>query len=253
MGNFEFGESVLLMDGHKAYLVKLQEGMMKLEGGRGALSSSNIVGKKEGDRITIGRKEFILIRPDILDHIEHIDRGAQMILPKDSAAIVLGLGLTSGKIVVEGGAGSGGLTIALLNSVRPNGRVTTYDIRDDHLRKARMNVGTAGLSDNWEGLLGDVRSDVKQGEVDAVVLDIPDPEEATRSAWDALRSGGRFCAYVPTSNQMEKCCLSLRRVGFSGVESMELIKRGYSVKEGAVRPSTEMLGHTGFLIFARKL
>ncbi len=241
------------MDGRKGYLVKLEEGMMKLEGGRGALSSSNIVGRKEGDRVTIGRKEFILIRPDILDHIEHIDRGPQMIIPKDSAAIILGLGLTSGKRVIEGGAGSGGLTIALLNSVRPDGGVTTYDIRDDHLRKARKNVETAGLSDNWEGLLGDVRSDVKVEEADAVVLDIPDPEQATGSAWEALRPGGRFCAYVPTSNQLERCCLSLRDAGFSNVEAMELIKRGYSVKEGAVRPSTEMLGHTGFLIFARKL
>ncbi len=253
MDDFRFGDSVLLMDGRKAYLVKLEKGMMKLEGGRGALSSSNIVGRKEGDRITIGRKEFILIRPDILDHIEHIDRGPQMIIPKDSAAIVLGLGLTSGKNVVEGGAGSGGLTIALLNSVRPDGRVTTYDIRDDHLRKARKNVEAAGLSDNWDGLLGDVRSDVKVEEVDAVVLDIPDPEGAATSAWKALRPGGRFCAYVPTSNQVERCCLSLREVGFSNVEAMELIKRGYSVKEGAVRPSTEMLGHTGFLIFARRI
>lgn len=252
-GVFREGDSALLISGRRSYLIRLEGDMARLEGGRGAVSTSSIIGSEPGSRISIGSREMMVIRPDALDSIEHLKRGAQIITPKDSSAIAAYLGLTDGKTVIEGGAGSGGLTIALLNAVRPNGRVTTYELRSDHLDRTALNVEMAGLSEHWEGKIGDIRELDIENEADAFVIDIPDGETTVKCASRALITGGRFVSYVPTVNQMERVVPALRQEGFQNISAEEIIRREYSVKEGAVRPNTEMLGHTGFIIRARWL
>ena len=54
------------------------------------------------------------------------------------------------------------------------------------------------------------------------------------------------------TNQLEKAVNGLRERGFTDIRSMEIIRRGMEVHPGGVRPSFEMLGHTGYLTFARK-
>ncbi|MGA1822078.1 MAG: tRNA (adenine-N1)-methyltransferase [Thermoplasmatota archaeon] len=250
-GVFRHGESVLILSGPRSFLIRLEGDMARIEGGRGAVSTSSIVGLRPGSRIRIGSREMVVIRPDALDFIEHLKRGAQIITPKDSSAITAYLGIADGKTVIEGGAGSGGLTIALLNAVKPTGRVITYEIRQDHLARTSSNVETAGLSEQWEGRIGDIRQLDLENEADGFVIDIPDGEKAVKCASRALKPGGRFVSYVPTVNQMERIVAMLRSEDFSFISAEEIIRREYSVREGAVRPDTEMLGHTGFIIRAR--
>ncbi len=245
------GDMVLLVEGKGTHLVHLDGNMSKLKGKRGAVNTSRIIGMEPGQRLDLGSRSFTIFKPDIRDLLDGIERGAQIIIPKDASGIVHGLGLSSGSKVVEGGAGSGGLTLFLLNSVSPGGMVHTYDIREDHLGLASTNVIRAGLEECWDGKIGDVREGVVETEMDAFVVDVPEPEKCIRTALKALRPGGRFCAYVPTTNQMERVVLSLRDEGFISIEPLEIIQRGFSVKEGATRPVNEILSHTGFLIFAR--
>jgi tRNA (adenine57-N1/adenine58-N1)-methyltransferase len=206
-----------------------------------------------GASVAVGSRELTLLRPDVIDHLSSIERGAQTILPKDSSWMVLHLGLRSGDTVVEAGAGSGGLTLALLNAVWPDGHVITYDIRQDHLDNARRNVERTDMAKCWEGRIADVREGVPQKDADALAMDIPDPENAVLAAASCLKPGGRICCYVPTMNQVERCVLTLRNGPFTSISAIELMERKLSVKEGAVRPDTEMLGHTGYIIIARAL
>ncbi|MBN1540216.1 MAG: methyltransferase domain-containing protein, partial [Candidatus Thermoplasmatota archaeon] len=235
----------------RSFVVRIDGSMARLKGVRGGVLTSRLIGMKAGDRISIGDLGFLLLEPDIRDHIENIERGPQIIIPKDASEIVWGLALSNGSRVLEGGAGSGGLTLFLLNSVSPEGKVYSYDVREDHLKMTASNVERAGLLGQWEGTVGDVTESVDRHDLDAVVLDIPEPERALTVAASSLKIGGRFCAYVPTTNQLERITLSLMREGFGSVEPLELIRRPYSIKEGATRPVTEMLSHTGFLVFAR--
>lgn len=248
---FSDGDTVLLKDAHGTMLVRVQEDMVPLGRGRGAISRDRIVGRMPGDRLMVGSRELVMLRPDILDILENLERGAQIILPRDSAFITMFLGLSSGCTVIEGGAGSGGLTLALLNSVAPTGRVRTYEVRKEHLDLTMANVKMAGLEGLWEPRVGDVRKDPDDRSVDAFVLDIPDPESAVMTASSCLRTGGRFCAFVPTMNQVERTVSALDLAGFTEPKAFENIQRQLSVKTGAVRPSTDMLGHTGYIILAR--
>ncbi|MGA1866615.1 MAG: tRNA (adenine-N1)-methyltransferase [Thermoplasmatota archaeon] len=248
---FKKGEMALLLGAERSFMVRIDGSMARLKGARGGVLTSRLIDMKAGERIAIGDLEFLLLRPDIRDHIENIERGPQIIIPKDASEIVWGLALSNGSRVLEGGAGSGGLTLFLLNSVSPGGTVYSYDTREEHLKMTASNVEKAGLLGQWEGRIGDVTEHVDQHDLDAAVLDIPEPEHALTVLAGSLKVGGRFCAYVPTTNQLERVTISLIAKGFGSVEPFELIRRPYSVKEGATRPVTEMLSHTGFLVFAR--
>lgn len=252
-GEFEKGDAALMVDGERTYLVKLRDDMARIKGARGAVSTDKIIGKRPGDEVRIGRRSFKLFRPDIMDVLENLERGPQLITPKDSARIVSNLSLKNGSRVVEGGAGSGGMTIMILNSIWKEGELTTYDIREDHLKLAGKNVGMTGMDSIWEGRIGDIRKGVDEDELDGFMIDIPDPENSVGTAWSALVNGGRFAAYVPTVNQMERLFSSLNEAGFSRIKAEEILLREYSLKKGAMRPATEMMGHTGFMIYARKM
>ena len=106
----------------------------------------------------------------------------------------------------------------------------------------------------WSYQIGDARDmDVDvDWQADALTMDMPDPWLALSNLENHLRSGGRLCAYVPNMNQAESIVNALREHGYSNVYALENMQRGLEVHPGGVRPSFEMLGHTGYLIFARK-
>ncbi|MFO8050365.1 MAG: tRNA (adenine-N1)-methyltransferase [Thermoplasmatota archaeon] len=248
---FEEGDMVLLYSQRESFLVRINGEIARLRGRRGAVSTDRMIGAEEGSRLEIASKSFTLIRPDIRDIQENLERGPQIIVPKDSSMIVLGLGLSSGMNVLEGGAGSGALTTVLLNAVSPEGTVVTYDIKKEHLEKAGRNVARTPWEGSWDPRVGDIAESLPGMEMDAAVVDVPEPEICIEKMADVLKIGGRFCSYVPTTNQMERVHGALSRTGFTSIEALEIVQRPYSVKKGAVRPVHEILAHTGFLVFAR--
>ncbi|MHC1637134.1 MAG: tRNA (adenine-N1)-methyltransferase, partial [Candidatus Nezhaarchaeales archaeon] len=88
--------------------------------------------------------------------------------------------------------------------------------------------------------------------VDAVVLDMATPWLVVPHAYKALKGGGHFASFSPTINQVEKTVLELRKHDFVDIKVYELLLREIKVEEGAVRPEMFMVGHTGYITFARK-
>jgi len=204
-----------------------------------------------GDRVVLAGTEAVALQPTVIDHLETLERKAQIVLPKDAAYIILHCGIHSGSVVVEGGSGSGALTVALAHAVLPDGKVISYDVREEHQAVARRNVEAAKLSDVVQFRIGDVSEEIEERDLDAIVLDIPEPWTAFPNVAAALRVGGHIAAYMPTTNQLERTVNALREAGFAEVEAVELILREMVVGEGGVRPSFDMLGHTGYIVIAR--
>jgi tRNA (adenine57-N1/adenine58-N1)-methyltransferase len=188
-----------------------------------------------------------------MDIIGTIERKAQVISPKDGFTMPHYLDISCGSRVIEGGVGSGALTIVLLKSVAPAGRVYSYDLRDDHASVARRNIARAGLEDCWDLKIGDISTASLEEDVDAAVLDMPDPWNAVGNIIRALRHGGHLCCYVPNANQLETAVRAMRDTGFRELFLVENLQREMVVHNGGVRPSSEMAGHTGYLAFGRKL
>jgi tRNA (adenine57-N1/adenine58-N1)-methyltransferase len=86
------------------------------------------------------------------------------------------------------------------------------------------------------------------------VLDMLAPWEHAETAAAALVPGGVICCYVATTTQLARIVTGLREQGsFAEPAAWETMQRGWHVDGLAVRPEHRMVGHTGFLVTARRL
>ena len=70
----------------------------------------------------------------------------------------------------------------------------------------------------------------------------------------ALVPGGILCSYVATTTQLARMVESIREHGtFNEPQAWETMVRNWHVEGLAVRPDHRMIGHTGFLLTARRL
>src|SRR3990167_162362 len=128
----------------------------------------------------------VYIMDNFQDALRSFKRGPQVILPKDMASIVFYTGLKPGDKVVDAGAGSGWLAAYMAYIVGPNGKVVTYERREEFADIAKKNF--------------------------------------------------------------EK--LELKNIKLSKV--LEVLEREWKIAGDIARPEHNMLGHTAFLVFARK-
>ena len=222
--------------------------------GLGVVDLGRLAGTPWGAEYSFGNKRYRLIPPGTPDLLKGFARKAQVILPKDASRIVFECGLRAGSRVVEAGIGSAFLTATLAQTVAPTGRVHTFEIREDFAQWGRANLRIAGLDALVDLTVHDITTGIPVEGADAVILDMPTPWEVVPHARRALRPGGTFCAYSPQVSQVEATHRALREAGgFAEVRTLELLEREWDVTERGSRPSTQMLGHTAFLTFARRL
>lgn len=250
--DFREDETVYLEDGSgKRFWFKISFGMIKVPS-LGTVDGSRFKDAEDGTVIDIAGSEFTIFRPGVIELMESLDRGAQIITPKDAAPIILNCDIRNGSKVIEIGAGSGGLTTALLNAVGPDGNVLTVELKEENAKRTGRNIARTGLDENWDYVIGDAKDVKFEGIADVITMDMPDPWLALDNMLPHLRSGGRICIYVPNVNQLEDSVKALRERRFSNVRASETMNREMVVHPGGVRPSFDMLGHTGYLIFGRK-
>jgi len=245
-------DTILIIDDRgKRYLARPGDDMVPIKG-VGTVRSDSLKGSIESGELSIGGKTFKVRLASVEDIISSIERKAQMLTSKDIAMILHLSGIVSGSKVVEGGAGSGALSIALLAAVGAEGRLTTYEIREDFAAIARKNVEFTSLSERWTLKMGNICEKIDERGIDAVVADIPNPWDCVAAAKGALRIGGTFCAFIPNVNQVVSTVHALRDSSFTEVRAIETLQRELLVHEGGARPSCDMLGHTGYLVIARR-
>lgn len=242
---------ILFDEGGRKYPVPLARKMVKVEN-LGVIDASKLEGR-EGRKIEIGGRNFLVLRPSLKDKIETLKRKAQIIGAKDSASMILNCNIKSGDFVVEGGVGSGALTIAIAHFVSPDGKVISYETRKEFASIASRNIEKAGLSHLSLIRISDITEGIDEKDVDAVILDIPNPWDAISHAYSALKPCGHFCSYSPTMEQVKETILRLRKYPFLEIRTVELLEREMELGKRGMRPSFHMLAHTGYLTFARKV
>jgi len=251
--SIEDGDRLILIDekGRK-YLVTA--GPRELHTDFGVLNLGGAIGQMPGVRLKSHTgKEFVALRPRIVDYMQKMRRFPQIMLPKDAAQIVAYTGVGPGDIVVDAGAGSGALAMFIGNLVRPAGRVITYEVRDDFARVAEENIKMAGLSDIVTVKVKDIYDGIDEREVDLVTLDLPQPERVLPHAEQALKPGGHLAVFSPCIEHIQRLYVELRNRGFANCSTIECLVREFEVRPGATRPKTRMIAHTGYLTFARRV
>jgi tRNA (adenine57-N1/adenine58-N1)-methyltransferase len=87
-----------------------------------------------------------------------------------------------------------------------------------------------------------------------IVLDLPEPWHTIEAAASHQPTGGILCAYLPTVPQVETTVATATGTGsFSQIEVKEFLFRDWNVEGRSVRPVHSMVGHTGFLVFMRRI
>lgn len=237
--------SVLLADGARFHTTK------------GAVDHDALIGGPEGVVVTsVGGTQFLALRPLLNEYTVTMPRGAAVIYPKDAAQILMGTDIFPGARVIEAGVGSGALTCSLLRAVGPTGRLTSYERREDFAVIARRNVENflGGSHPAWDLVVGDLVETLTDDPVDRVILDMLAPWECVDAIAEVLVPGGVICCYLATTTQLARTVETLRvHGGFTEPEATESLVRAWHAEGLAVRPRHDMVGHTGFLVTARRM
>ena len=254
---FQLGDRVQLTDSKgKMYSITLQQNQ-EWHTHTGWIVHNEVIGMPEGSVVeTTGGLKFLAFKPLYPDYVLSMPRGATIVYPKDAAMIVGVADIAPGTSVLEAGVGSGALSIALLKAVGPLGSVDSFEKREEFSIIANKNISQyfGHKPENWSITLGAVQEVEHSKKYDRVVLDMLAPWECIDKAYNVLHPGGVFLAYVATTTQLSATAEAIKGSGrFTEPESSETIVRGWHHEGLAVRPEHRMIGHTGFLIIARRL
>src|SRR4051794_11238850 len=224
---------------------------------RGSIDHDDLLGRPEGFSITSSAGgEYLVFRPLLSEFVVSMPRGAAVVYPKDAAQIVAMADIFPGARVVEAGVGSGALTCSLLRGVGPHGRVSSYERRQEFADVAEQNVTQFfdGRHPAWKLTVGDLVESLDDEPVDRAILDMLAPWECVDRVAEVLSAGGILCAYVATTTQLGRTVETLRaHGGFTEPQPWETLVRDWHVEGLAIRPGHKMIGHTGFLVTARRL
>ena len=257
LGPLEAGERITLTDpkGHRHSIVLAVGG--KFHTAKGSISHDDLIAQSEGIVVTSsGGTQFLAMRGLLNEFTVSMPRGAAVIYPKDAAQILMSADVFPGARVLEAGAGSGALTCSLLRAIGPSGRLISYERRADFANLARRNVESffGARPPSWELRVGDLVGSLTGEPLDRVILDMLAPWDCVTALAEVLVPGGVFCAYVTTTTQLAQTVETLRvHTGFSEPEATESMVRAWHVEGLAVRPRHNMVGHTGFVITARRM
>ncbi len=220
----------------------------------GSIAHDKLIGSNEGTRVRTTRNaELTVWKPTLEDYVLKMPRGAQVIYPKDSAAIVMLADIFCGAKVLESGVGSGAMSLSLL---RAGAEVLGYEIREDFAEQARQNV--AGFTDQetqkrFEVQVRDCYLGIEAEDLDRIVLDLPEPWQVLPHAVKALKPGGILVAYTPSILQAKQLRSACSYKNWANAATTEILHRGWHIDGDAVRPEHRMVGHTGFVTTMRHL
>jgi len=256
-GLFVAGDRVQLTDQKgKIYSITITPGK-EWHTHKGWIVHDDLIGLPEGSVVsTSAGLKFTAFIPLLTDYVLSMPRGATIVYPKDAALIVGFADIFPGARVLEAGVGSGALTLSLLRAVGPTGSVHSVERREEFAANATSNIENyfGGRPANWSLAIGSVQEQEFDHEFDRVILDMLAPWECVEMAAKVLRPGGVFMAYVATTTQLSATAEALKDDGhFTEPESFESMVRGWHHEGLAVRPQQRMIGHTGFLIFSRRM
>jgi tRNA (adenine57-N1/adenine58-N1)-methyltransferase catalytic subunit len=226
----------------------------KLHTHLGIIDVSATIGMEYGSAVrTTEGKLIFLMEPTIHDFVMKSERKTQIFYPKDFGYIAARTGLKNGSKVVEVGTGSGALTTFMASIVKPEGHIYTFDINSEFTAIAKSNLEKAGMVKYVTIHQHDPHQGIPVCDADVATVDLGDPWTVVEQVYSALKGSGAFVAICPTMNQTEKTATELKKSGYADIECVELMSRYIEAREGMSRPSMRMIGHTAYLVFARKV
>ncbi len=249
----------------RTYIIPFIDEEIKIKGIGRFRPTELLTDTANGSRITIGQKIFTRVEPGLPELRKGMKRRAQIINPKDAGFLLAWMGIGSGQRVLEAGHGSGGLALHLANVLGSNGQLISVENRGEHAIVGKENMlraaGCFPEFPTWTLLEGDICNEEIVNSIldltenlDAIILDLPEPWLAIPHLKPLLREGGRLACYCPVSSQFERCWDICEEIGLTIDWAGEMMERTWTKASlGGVRPGNTPMGHTAFLLIAEKV
>jgi tRNA (adenine57-N1/adenine58-N1)-methyltransferase len=251
----EANEFVVLTDSKgREFMVRLQPGG-RFHTHHGYVDHDALIGTYEGSTARSSRGHTLLVfRPTLSQIIMNMPRRAQVIYPKDIGTILVWADVFAGATVVEIGTGYGALAMALIRAVGENGRLISYEVREDFFQAAQETVKRyLGPCPQWTIRLQDALDGIHEQGVDRVLIDVPEPWQFLTVIQEALRPGGIVLCFTANALQVKSLHDGFESNGrFVLPQTIETLLRPWHVKGLSVRPAHRMTAHTGFITTARR-
>jgi len=131
--------------------------------------------------------------------------------------------------------------------------VTAYEIREDFFAILAANKEFMSLS-NLTIKNESIYDGISEKNLDLVTLDLPEPWKVVEHSAGALKAGGFLVSYSPSVPQVMDFVSAVKsNSSFVYLRTVEVLLREWDVSERKVRPKSSMMGHSGFLVFCRKV
>ena len=241
---------MILDERGKKYILKENQ---EFQSDLGIVSAETLSDAEFGDEVKSHLDHtFKIVKPNVNDFIDLMDRRCSILIKKDIGTVLAYTGLGAGNRVVDAGTGAGAIALNFANVVGDTGQVFTYEIREDFSEVAKKNIETFGIK-NIQVKNQDIKEGIDEENIDLVFLDLPKPYEIFEEVYDSLNLGGWLVVYAPYINQAEVAYRVAKKLDFYNIEILETLERGLEIRQQGTRPKTRMVGHSGYLLFARKL
>ena len=173
-------------------------------------SDLGIIKKEQMERATIGdtlithlNKEFRVIKPNVNDFIELMERRCSILVQKDIGNVLAKTGLGAGCRVVDAGTGAGA---------------------EDFAEVAQRNIDNFGIN-NIVVKNKDIKEGIDEQQLDLIFLDLPKPFEIFEDVYKSLRLGGWLVVYAPYIDQAEVAYRIAKKLGFKDLSISEILER----------------------------
>lgn len=213
----------------------------------GIIKETQLKKAKPGLIKTHLNKELILLNALFNDNLERIRRGPAIMLPKDIGLILTLTSTDKNSIVLEAGTGNGVLTSFLARFCK---KIYSYEKNPEFLKIAEFNLKNLDIK-NVVLKNKDIYDKIDEKNLDLIVLDLAEPWKALKNVKKSLKSSHYLVCYLPTINQVSELIENSK--DFIIEKVVELIYREWQSELGRLRPKSQMIGHTGFLVFLRNL
>ncbi len=191
--------------------------------------------------VEIGSRIFRTRKSTLADVSMSIERGPQIVLPKDVSQIGFELDLPLCGSMLEIGGGAGGFSILAALMFRT--RVVSYELDEEYYRLMKKNIRRFEVEhmievNNVDGKSADINS------FESIFIDNPEP-------WNfldiELEGNKKIASILPTYSQAERFSRFLIEKNFL-VSVHELIDIPIQLSSMGMRPETSFLYHTGFIV-----
>ncbi len=240
---------LVLLIGDRDYLV--QAGAGKFGTRRGEIDLNELSKGKYGDTVkTHLGQSYTAVEPRTGDILKKIKRAPQIIGQKDAGYITGRVCLGKDDIVLEAGTGSAAMTIFMAGIAK---KIISYELRKDFYKIAKGNIERFGIK-NVTIRNKSAEKGFTERNADIAMLDMGSPELVIPHIPKSLKPGGYLVVYSPVIEQVQRVHDAIKKSNsFTQADTEEVIMRRWDIGGNKTRPKTQMLGHTAFLTFARRI